>query len=273
MTAAAPAAEALSRFRSAYGAHRAAEGRGAGGTAELLALPYLTWGPQAPQWRVRARTFDAFVARVLQPLAAETGGPLRVLDLGAGNGWLCYRAALLGHVATAVDVRDDAVDGLGAAAGYDAHLPRPFQRVAASFETLPVRDGAADLVVFNASLHYAFDLGAALREAVRAARSGGRIAILDSPFYRRKRDGAAMVAEKRREAERRFGERADALTTLPFVEYLTLARLAEASAPLGLRWRRHRVRYPLGYELRPLLAFLRRRRPPSRFDLWECAVP
>jgi SAM-dependent methyltransferase len=170
-------------------------------------------------------------------------------------------------------VRDDRVDGLGAAEGYAAHLPRPFGRVAASFEALPVRDAAYDVVVFNASLHYAFDLGAALAEAARAARPGGRIAILDSPFYRRERDGEAMVAEKRREAARRFGERAGALATLPFVEFLTRGRLEAASAPLGLAWRRHRVRYPVGYEARPLVAFLRRRRPPSRFDLWWCTVP
>lgn len=268
-----PAGDALARFRAAYGAHRAAEGRGAGGTAELLALPYLATGPTAPQWRVRARTYDAFAARVLAPLAREAGRPLRVLDLGAGNGWLCHRAARLGHHPAAVDVREDGVDGLGAAAGYDAHLPRPFPRVAASFEALPVRDGAYDLAVFNASLHYALDLGAALREAARVVRPGGRIAVLDSPFYRRAGDGDAMVAEKRAHAAACFGARAAALTALPFIEYLTRERLGEASAPLGLRWRRHRVRYPLAYEARPLLALLRRRRPPSRFDLWESAVP
>ena len=59
----------------------------------------------------------------------------------------------------------------------------------------------------------------------------------------------------------------------PFVEFLTRRRLEDASAGLGLRWRRHRVLYPLAYELRPLLARLRRRRPPSRFDLWQSPVP
>lgn len=266
-------ADALARFRAEYGAHRAAEGRGAGGTAELLALPYLADGPQAAQWRIRSRTYDAFTARVLAPLAREAGRPLRLLDLGAGNGWLCYRASLLGHHPTAVDVRDDAVDGLGAAAGYDAHLPRPFPRVAASFDAVPAADDAYDVAVFNASLHYALDLAAPLREAARVVRPGGRIVILDSPFYRRARDGEAMVAEKRARAAARFGGRADALTALPFIEYLTRERLAEASAPLGLRWRRHRVRYPLAYEARPLIAFFERRRPPSRFDLWESPVP
>jgi hypothetical protein len=82
-----------------------------------------------------------------------------------------------------------------------------------------------------------------------------------------------MVEEKRAEAERRFGALADDLTALPFVEFLTAERLAAASAVLGLEWRRHRVRYPLWYEVRPALARLRGRRAPSRFDLWETTVP
>jgi hypothetical protein len=82
-----------------------------------------------------------------------------------------------------------------------------------------------------------------------------------------------MVREKRRDAAARFGERAEALLALPFVEFLTPRRLGDASASLGLTWRRHRVRYPLWYELRGVLAILRGRRVPSRFDLWECTVP
>ena len=82
-----------------------------------------------------------------------------------------------------------------------------------------------------------------------------------------------MVAEKHRESYHRFGERADDLLALPFVEFLTRERLAAASRGLGLSWRRHRVRYPLWYELRPLVARLRRRRLPSRFDMWEAVVP
>ena len=79
-----------------------------------------------------------------------------------------------------------------------------------------------------------------------------------------------MVREKRLDAERRFGARANALLALDFVEYLTRERLADATrgVALGL-WRRHRVRYPLWYELRGMRARLRGERIPSRFDLWE----
>jgi SAM-dependent methyltransferase len=268
------APSALARFRAEYGAHRASEGR-AHGKEELLALPYLAAGPLARQWAVRARSFDAFVRHVLAPSVRETrtaGRPLRVLDVGAGNAWLAWRAALAGCDAVAVDLRDDDVDGLAAARRYLTHVAPPggLARVAGSFQALPLADAAFDVVVFNASLHYATDLAAALAEARRVASPGGRIVVLDSPFYAREVDGAAMVAEKRRDAAARFGARAEALLALPFVEYLTPARLAAASG--GLAWRRRRVRYPLWYELRPLVARLRGGRRPSRFDLWEARV-
>jgi hypothetical protein len=79
-----------------------------------------------------------------------------------------------------------------------------------------------------------------------------------------------MVAEKIARAAARFGDRAEALLALPFIEFLTRERLAAAS---DLAWRRIRVRYPLAYELRPLRAALARARPPSRFDLWIAERP
>lgn len=257
------------RFRTEYAEHRASEGRA---TLDALTLPYVTSGPLARQWSVRARSWEAFERRILRPAQRRADiratGPLRVLDLGAGNGWLAHRAAAAGAEALALDVRCDRVDGLGAAPPHS-----PMERVAASFEALPIGDAAFDIVVFNASLHYAEDLGRALREARRVARSGARIVVLDSPFYRNAEQGEEMVREKRRNAERQFGGRAPTLLALAFVEFLTPERLADASrdARLGA-WRRYRVLYPLWYELRGVRAFLRGERTPSRFDLWETAV-
>jgi SAM-dependent methyltransferase len=262
-------APALTKFREAYAAQRAAEGRHYA-DGQLLSLPYLFDGPLAKQWQVRARTFDSFMRNVLQPAAARKGSPLDVLDLGAGNGWLSYRVALRGHRAVAIDMRHDEVDGLGAGRVYVEQCGAGHVRsVASSFDALPLRDRTFDMVVFNASLHYATDLPAVIAEAARVCRAAGRVVILDSPFYRSEKDGLAMVEEKHREADRRFGERSHDLMALPFVEFLTEARLAEASEKVGLRWRHRRVRYPLWYEVRPLVARWHGRRRPSRFDLWE----
>lgn len=259
------------RFREAYAAHRAAEGRGAGGASEVRALPYLTRGPTAAQWRVRARTYERFLSAVVGPRERQ-GRTLTVLDLGAGNGWLSHRLGARGHRALALDARVDAVDGLGASHGLWCPRDPWVVPVAAEFEAIPLAEESVDLTIFNASLHYAFVLCQVLAEARRVTRSGGAIAILDTPFYPRDADGAAMVAEKARTARERFGDAAETLAALPFIEYLTAERLDAASRGLGVAWRRHRVRYPLTYELRPLLARVRGRRRPSRFDLWEGVV-
>lgn len=246
----------LERFRHDYAAHRASEGRAHTG-AELLGLPYLRSGPLAREWSVRARTFEALLARIVAPMERERR--LDVLDLGAGNGWLSYRLASRGHNCTAVDLRDDTIDGLGAAEELRGHAA--FRCVVASFEDLPLPDRSADLAIFNASLHYAASLKAVLGEAARCLRSGGCIAVLDSPFYRRTSDGEAMVHEKRR---------ARGLAAIDCIEFLTRQRLTAASR---LTWRRQRVAYPLWYELRPLVARLKHQRRPSRFDLWTARIP
>ncbi len=262
----------LQAFRDAYAAHRRDEGR-AYAPHELVALPYLRSGPQAGQWSIRARTYSLFEQRLLRGRNGAAPPALDILDLGAGNGWLSYRASQLGHRVVALDIRTDEVDGLGAAARYFEFLESPFERVCASFEALPFARGSFDVAVFNASLHYALNLARTLREARRVVKSHGRIVILDSPFYPTEAQGAEMVAQKRLNAWQLFGDRADELMGLPFIEFLTVERLTEASNGIGLEWRRYRVGYPLRYELRPLLARVRRRRAPSRFDLWEAIVP
>jgi SAM-dependent methyltransferase len=260
-------APALQRFAQDYAAHRAAEGRDYAGD-ELLCLPYVRSGPLARQWAVRARTFEAFLARLVRPMARALGRPIKLLDLGAGNGWLSHRVALEGHFATALDIRDDRVDGLGAGEPFLQRTGGRMQFAVAAFEEIPAPNASFDIAAFNASLHYATDLAAVLAEAARVVRPGGQLAILDSPFYRREGDGLTMVAEKAADAPRRFGARAETLMSLPFVEFITRERLAAATAAIGVEWRRSRVVYPLWYELRPTVARLRGARAPSRFDLW-----
>jgi SAM-dependent methyltransferase len=263
---------ALQDFAQDYAAHRAAEGRAYEEEA-LLGLPYLRSGPLARQWGVRARSFETFAARIVRPLASARSRALRLLDLGAGNGWLSYRMALQGHTATALDIRNDHVDGLGAASPFLRRAGGRMQTRVAGFEAIPAPDASFDIAVFNAALHYATDLAAVLAEATRVVCPGGRLVILDSPFYRTEAAGLAMVAEKTADAPSRFGARAETLMALPFIEFLTRERLAAASAPIGVTWRRTRVRYPLWYEARPFVAALRGARTPSRFDLWSAARP
>ena len=245
-----------SRFIDDYLKIRRAEGRGSDDPAYYLALPYedLT-GRLSEQWAMRARTYRYFEKHVLGP------GPLDVLDLGAGCGWMSYRMSLTGHRPVAVDLLSDSRDGLGAA----RHYPH-FPKFEAEFDRLPFADGSFDLAVFNASLHYSSDYSKTLAEARRAVRDGGRVVVLETPVYRLREYGEAMRRERHRHFLARYETESDHVGS---IEYLDLEMIAKLSRELGIEWRIHKPWYGLAWHTRPLRAWLRGRRPPSRFWILE----
>lgn len=250
----------VDRFLAEYGVVRQAEGRGSTDPAWYRALPVVAaTDPLAWQWRIRARSWEALARDVLPALGP---GPRRILDLGAGNGWLSHRLARLGQEPAAVDLWADDRDGLGALCRYAAELAIPCLR--ADFDHLPLASGTADVVVFNASLHYSRDYRVTLGEALRVLGPEGRVVVMDSPIYRHDRSGQAMVAERRRGFEETYGFKSDVLGSR---EYLTDDELACLGADLGLTWRRVQPWYGLAWALRPWRARLRRRREPARFAL------
>ncbi|MEO7912797.1 MAG: class I SAM-dependent methyltransferase [Roseiflexaceae bacterium] len=281
-------------FLRDYIAIRDAEGYGYDELARLQRLPDVDPAdPLAWQWRMRAISFANLRRNVLEsngfrhdqryhmldegrrtddegqhsepsPLVLRPSSDrhygLRVLDLGAGVGWLSNRLAELGHFPCAIDLNLDPRDGLGAARHYGGDWPC----VRAEFDRLPLADQQADLVIYNASLHYSTAYRATLAEALRVLRPGGRIVVLDSPIYRHDASGRQMIAERQAAFARDHGTRSDAL---PNVGYLTWAMLRELGRELGLRWRIIRPWYGWRWALRPWRARLTRKREPSTFAL------
>ncbi len=241
------------QFEHEYRVVRSAEGWGSDEPAYYRALPWrdLT-GRFADLWRIRATSYRAFLDEVVSPF----GGPLDIVDLGAGNGWLSYRLAQHGHNVAAVDVQTDTRDGLGAWRHYDAS----FMPMQAEFDRLPLADGQADVVVFNGSLHYSTDYTATLQEALRVLKPAGVIAVLDSPMYPASASGAAMVDERRASFQRTYGFSSDGLAS---EHYLTPQRLAQ----LGLRWRVITPFRGWRWVVRPWWARLRGRRAPADFPV------
>lgn len=215
--------------------------------------------PHAPEWALRRQSFQ-HLQRVL------AAGTRRVLDLGAGNGWLSHRLASLGHRVVAVDVLDDPEDGLGAC----RHYPTAFARVQADFDALPFAPSQFDLVAFNGSLHYSADVAATLARARRTLAPGGTLVVMDSPMFRDEGDGHAMVAEKLRRFKEEYG-----LTRVvhPNVGFFTFAWLAHAFERLGLRGRFIPSRGPLGWRIRREVARVRLRRAPAAFGVWIAQAP
>lgn len=268
-------------FLDEYTAVRRAEGRVAEDPAFYRALPSVPPDhPLAWQWRIRARSAALLLGRVLPTV----GQAPRVVDVGAGVGWLSRALADRGARPLAVDVSVDGGDGLGAMRHLDgmasasslggdgSSLPSAaggwLPRLRADFDRLPLPDGAAEMVVFNASLHYSPDLETTLREALRvlSPAPGARLVIMDSPLYRRRASGAAMVAERKAAYLARYGFASDALGS---TEFLVDDELAALGVRLGLVWRMHVPWYGAAWALRPLRARLRGRREPARFGVIE----
>ncbi|WP_263384160.1 class I SAM-dependent methyltransferase [Granulicella arctica] len=249
---------------------RAAEGRASDDPAYYLALPYEDRSGRMPgQWMIRARTFRNIERCILTRLASHQVRPLRILDLGAGNGWLSYRLSLLGHVPVAVDLLTNDDDGLGAASHYAANLATMFPRVQASLNQLPFADATFDLAIFNASFHYAENYTKTLAEALRCTRRGGAVVIADTPWYKLEESGRKMVEEKHNHFRATYGIASD---SRPSLEFLTPERLRDMAATLGITWQVYKPYYGLNWALRPVRARLRNRRTPSQFRIYMAEV-
>src|SRR5579859_19790 len=282
----------LARFACEYRTVRRAEGWGSQDGAYYRALPFQDLTGRFPGiWRIRARSYQTFITRVLEPLEHErpssagngdlsrsprrgnsaNGVPnrcaeqtarrsLSILDIGAGCGWLAFRLAERGHHVIAIDLLDDPLDGLGAT----RHYPTNFAAVRAEYDRLPLGRAQIDLAVFNASLHYSTDYTATLRETLRVLREQGTLVILDSPTYHDPTSGARMVQERRERFLATYGFASDAL---PSEHFLTLARLDALAADLGLAWQLHSPGLDFRSALGRAIGGLRARREPARFPV------
>ena len=132
------------------------------------------WDRNAEQWVAWARApghdsywrfhRDAFLTLVPQP------GRL-TLDVGSGEGRLSRDLARLGHQVIAVDGSMNMV--AAAVAHPEGHCPT----VVADASALPIRDGAADCAVAFMCLQDVDAMEAALMEAGRVLRKGGRLVV------------------------------------------------------------------------------------------------
>jgi SAM-dependent methyltransferase len=247
-------------FLSDYEAIRLAEGRGSVHPEYYRALPFADLsGAHSEDWRLRARSYEIFVRRVLTPIEKENSR-LKILDLGAGNAWLSYRMALRRHLPAAVDLRTGSLDGLGAICQYDL----PLFAAQADFDCLPFLDASFDLVIFNAALHYSTGYTATLQEAMRVLSPAGWLVVLDSPLYHQAASGLAMVREREAAFQKLYGFASNAL---PNENFLTPEKLEQLGRELQIRWRAYHPNLGLGWAARPWAARLRGGRETASFPV------
>ena len=249
------------QFTREYIGVRKAEGRGSNDSTFYRSLPHKDLsGRHSEDWRIRSISYQKLIDRLQFQGKSEEGRAPRVLDLGAGNGWLSYRLTTHGHQTVAVDLLTNKADGLGA----QLHYPTAFTSVQAEFDHLPFDLDQFGLIIFNASFHYATNYEFTLSEALRVLESGGRVVVMDSPVYRNGSSGEKMVREREATFYDKYGF---ASNSLPNENFLTYDRLRDLGHRLSLNWQFIRPFYGLRWALRPWRAGLLGRREPASFLL------
>lgn len=159
---------------------------------QLLDLPVVRKpAARAREWRWRKRSFQRLDNYLNNRYPNR---PIRVLDLGCGNGWMSNLLATNPlRTVTAVDVNEPELE----------QARRVFQRENLQFVYGDVMKGgfqahSFDVIVLAASVQYFPHLPELISVLKRLLASNGEIHILDSPFYIDKM--AAMAARKRTKA-------------------------------------------------------------------------
>ena len=210
-------------------------------------------------WGRRAQHFRRGLALAGQALG---GGPWRVLEVGAGCAWASAQLAALGHQVVAADVNLDADDGLAAAERLGP--PGCFPRAEAEMDALPLAPSLFDLVLAAGSLHYPPRLLRTLVELRRVTRRGGALLVLDSPVFRRRPDGEAMVEQRMKDHARRYGLDVPRETQSG---YLVLGELPGMFRSAGWRLELRGWPHSLREHARDLVEVLSRGRRTARFPI------
>src|SRR2546423_179950 len=103
--------------------------------------------------------------------------PLKVADLGCGEGYLTIEAARWARRVIAVD-RSDAVLRRAAALARRRRVTNVVWKKGA-LDRLPLHDSVVDVAMLSQALHHAHDPARAVVEAARVTVPGGRVLVLD----------------------------------------------------------------------------------------------
>jgi len=103
--------------------------------------------------------------------------PVRVADLGCGEGYLTIEASRFAKRVIAID-RSAAVLARARGLARRRHVTNVVWR-RGELEKLPLRSESVDVALLSQALHHAEDPGQALAEAARIVAPGGRVLLLD----------------------------------------------------------------------------------------------
>ena len=164
------------------------------------------WEQEAEDWVRWARapghdSYWYYAPSFFEEMVPEPGG--RTLEIGCGEGRVARDLALRGHRVIALDVSPSLIE-------YARRADPETRYLLADAAALPLADGSVDLVVAYNSLMDVDDMPAAVAEAARVLRQGGRLCISvthpvgDAGAFQSDDQGAPFVIERSYLGKRRF---------------------------------------------------------------------
>ncbi|HEV7780207.1 MAG TPA: methyltransferase domain-containing protein [Chitinophagaceae bacterium] len=144
---------------------------------ELARLPLIEQNNlHYKEWRIRQQSCNRLVNYL-----GKKKGPLKILEVGCGNGWLSHRLSMVsGTFVTAIDIN---AFELRQAARVFAGVPG-LQFIYGSIDSPELVNRHFDIIVFAASIQYFRSLTDTLDHSMLLLKPGGEIHILDSRLYR-----------------------------------------------------------------------------------------
>jgi ArsR family transcriptional regulator len=103
--------------------------------------------------------------------------PIRVADLGCGEGYLTVEASRFASRVFAVDRSDEVLKRARALARRRRVTNVTWRR--GEIEKVPIKDAAVDVAILSQALHHAADPARAVAEAARIVVPGGKVLVLD----------------------------------------------------------------------------------------------
>jgi ArsR family transcriptional regulator len=144
--------------------------------------------------------------------------PLRIADLGAGEGTLSLLLAQRAERVIAVDHSEKMVEYGTDVARRNGVKNLEYRQ--GDLEELPLGDGEVDVALFHQSLHHAMHPDRAMAEAYRVLRPGGRVAVVD------------LLKHRFQEAREMYADVWLGFTQVEIVELLTKAGFRQVEASM-----------------------------------------
>jgi 2-polyprenyl-3-methyl-5-hydroxy-6-metoxy-1,4-benzoquinol methylase len=164
-------------------------------------LPCALSMQQYKEWRTRCRDLQLVKRLITNHFGPRGTVSLKILDVGAYNGWLSHNLARLGHEVTGIEYFRDPFDGLGARQFHTA-VWYPIQM---DLLDLSLLDQMYEVVIMNHGLCFFPNPVSYVEQLLKKVAPGGLFVAIGLQFWRNPRKRQEQIAARQRAYLQRYG--------------------------------------------------------------------